>query len=751
MAVFLDKYISDQQSIQGLTSMLKPYFHDQDISPPAALNGLRQILERLLFHLSTLSGVEDKGMASRIDKLEAVGIIDRQISPYFHSWWKIACLGSHFQQNDVSDIVTWKEHLDYCRQAVGICIAWYIKKFPSLSLTRAEQQLWLKDASTTFTVPFKHIQVCNKPDIEHQIILRSILVLYGQPWVGKTSIASYWVTEFCSQGYIPIVIHENSLVTFRILPEDDGAENPKNLRHAVNAQRIHEIVCTRLIHGDSFVVFLDDPFGHRRFQKQGPLALLRIAEWLNLASDPLTLGNIKVIITSPDVFLEQGRKAMLESAVSSKVSRENLSLLDGKNQVKIDVDMYSSKQIQKIVQYTAEHNHCNWSYKFDSVELVAEVLKIDRLGFDALRFFCREHKMSSESDLLDQICNLTKSANIQDKIQGLTFKAKVMLCAAYIGETLIEFYREFMFFTKLSFLDICAASEQEILMETGDVASLDDWLIEDGVATFNLSSLPVFSHPEIRFAVGNLVEGEMYSILQTLLGNLTGLSVEYKGKTLARWEAVHLICRFANFVTPEQAQFIHDHYFYRSEVGGGDPRNILWAILGNWKYIEQTNLDKSVRGFLKSLTSNFREHIRLFIQEATGNWIDLDQEIRSFVLSLSGRGDSLDKMEPTFNPHNTVSFLVSGVTNYSIIQDCARAGCKVSEKYIEFISALTVQIAQGQRKNFYTSRMGDELFNSPGSQYGSEEILKRLVSLGRRRGTLDDEHPLVLQINKLLG
>ncbi|MDP9315479.1 MAG: hypothetical protein M3R24_32235 [Chloroflexota bacterium] len=748
---YLDKYIPDHYSLQGLRSLLSPCFASNDIAPNIVLNGLRQFLEQLLYHLSAISGVDEKGVSTKIDKLENAGVIDRQVTPYFHMWWKVSCLGSHFQKSDVSKVISWEEHLDFCRQAAGVCISWYINKYPPLTLTLSERKKWLEDASTVVTVPFTQIQVCHKEDIEKHINSMPTLVLHGEPWAGKTSIASYWVTELCLKGYIPIVIHENSLVTFRILSSQNDVENPKNLKLATNAQVIHEIVSTRLLHGDSFVIFLDDPFGHRKYQQHNPLMFLRIEEWCKIASYPQTLGDIKVIITSPSTFLEQGYKTLAQNAVTNPISRANLALLKQEYQVQIDVDMYNKDQLLNIVTYSASHHNCSWSGKLEYAEIVADTLIDNRLSFDALHVLCRNYEALSDDQFLEGIYKISRSLDIEEEIRSLSNSSKVRLCAAYVGEALIELYREFMFQSKVSFEDLYLASEQETVLQLEEINSLNDWLLEDRVATMNLSYFPVFSHPEVRFVVGKLAETEMRPIVRNIVANVCGLSEEYEGTTLARWEAIHLLCRMAPFIAPDQVQIIHDTHFFRSDINGGDPRNILWAILGSWHYIENSTLDRSARGFLKSLPYNFKSYIRAFIWEATENWTYLNQEIRYLLITFSGRGGSLHDIEANFDTHNTIAFLAAGVSHYGIIQDCARAGCPVSEKYIEFISSLIVQISKSSKKNMFTSRTGDGLFDAPGSQYGSEDVLKGLKNLGLRRGTLDNVHPLVKQINDLLG
>ncbi len=747
----LDQYLPKEYALHGLRRALLPHFAENIQSPMSTLNELRRFHERILYHLSIISGVSRTGHMSvraYIDKLTSEGVIERQVAPYFHLWWQVSCLGSHFQ-NVPSEVVSWDEHLDFCRRSVGMCLKWYISQYPPIDLTQQQRRLWLEDASSKLTIPYDQIQVYREDDLEKSLSDNSILVLHGQPWTGKTSIGSYWVTRLCNQGYIPLVIHENSLVTFRILPEDKNSEKPKNLRLASNAQNIHEIIVSRLLYGDSFVVFLDDPFGHRRFRKNNPLMYLRIGDWLKSSLDTHTLGELKIIITTPDNFLKQGQEILNENSWANHIARNNLSVLDEQYRHQVDISQYTKQQIAKIVGRSATHHRCNWAQKPVRVEMVAEELQNKRLGFNALHILCREFKNVSEDEFIEGVIRVTRSVDITNEIKKSPLSAKTHLCAAFVGEALIEFYREFEFHTRLSYQDLCQASLHSYTLTLQEELMLSDWLLEDSVSTMRLSNFSVFSHPEVRFAVESLSKSETNVIVQTIVENIVGLSSDYEEVKLMRWEACHLICRMAAYISKEKIQFVHDEIFSRSELRGGDPRNIIWAILGNWSYIEGTQLEAATLGFLRSLPHNLKLHLPLFIWEATENWAFLNDELKFLVLKLSGNGDTIEELTPTIREDSMIAFLAAGVTQYTVLQENARTGCIISEKYIEFISEIVTMVANNKRK-YFSARVGDGLFKTPGVRYSGNDILKQLSVLGRKKGTLNESLPLAIQIDSLL-
>lgn len=729
---------------QGLREQLEPLYDGTVGRYSDVRNSLRKFLERLLAHLSTLAGITNQSPHSTINKLADENEIDHQIVPYFRFWWSLASIGSHHQ--DFCPGISSQTHIDLCRRVAAVCILWYQETYPPLDLTDEMRETWLRDAFSVFGVPYKQVEVCQEDRLAEHLRRDDLLVLNGRAWVGKTCLGSYFVTTHCNKGYIPLIIHENSLMTYRIIPDHTGEKRCNNLRLATNAQAIHEKISSRLLHGDSFIVFLDDPFGHRRFSRRNPLTYLRLADWLDLASTPDCLGSLKVIITTPNQFLGEARESLRHSAQTNPIAKDNAQLLHDQHCFELQLQSYSKDQVLRIVQSAADFHKCNWANKKEWCDLLADVLITECLGFDALHVVCRDLKSASEGDrFLDTIIDVAASADVQEEIKRANDKEKITLSAAYVAEALAEFYRDFAFQTKISFDDICKAGG---IVQPAE--SVSDWLLDNRISTRNFSACPGFRHPEVRAAVNTLAETTMASTLHKMVSNLCRLSDDFSGTALARWEAVHVGCRFAWILNETESKSIYDQMFTRSERGGGDARNVLWAIIGNWNHMRGCPLERYAIGFLKQVPHNYKKLIRPFIWEATENWTDIPREVRLQVLQLTAKGDSLEELETHFSDENTLTFLAAGVSHYNMIQESARSGCDVSGTFLDFMNTFIRQMAKNQRSNYYTSRPGDRLLKQPGSQFESKIVLQKLVDLGRRSGSLDERHPLTLQINDLL-
>jgi hypothetical protein len=63
----------------------------------------------------TPDGHEEKGFEPKRKKLSEEGIIPDDVAPYFDLWWRVACLGSHFQSRSSS--IEWEQHLFMCQRA----------------------------------------------------------------------------------------------------------------------------------------------------------------------------------------------------------------------------------------------------------------------------------------------------------------------------------------------------------------------------------------------------------------------------------------------------------------------------------------------------------------------------------------------------------------------------------------------------------------------------------------------------------
>ena len=263
------------------------------------------------------------------------------------------------------------------------------------------------------------------------------------------------------------------------------------------------------------------------------------------------------------------------------------------------------------------------------------------------------------------------------------------------------------------------------------------WLIPDRVSTFNLSALPVFAHPEIRFSVSVLVETSKKDLVRAILINICGLSDPFDGKKIERWQATHLVCRFAKFFDSNDVKKINSMFFLLASAKGGDPQNVIWAIIGNWNSISGTDLEEAALNFIKQIPyKRFAAFSRPFIWAVAENWCFINDQIKFAFLSLSSNGNELETFKPIFDKNHTLAFLAAGISNLKLIQETAKTGCEYSEKYLEIINSLIKLISGDSRYGFISSTKDDGLFNCPGQQYKSKEVLEKLRDLGSKTGNV---------------
>ena len=734
----LDNYFLGHQIPVGVRSAVRRAF-DDSIDPKLSLTALREYLEQVLFNLSGIFGITVREIGAQIEKLRSAGGIDREVSPYFHLWWDLSSLGSHFQPESDTKL-GWNRHLDLCRRAAALALLWYVKKYPPICLTEREKYGWIANMARALAVD--KIQVCVPEALDDFTEHGAVLVLEGLPWVGKTSIAIKITKDLIDRGFIPIVAHENSLLTFG--PGTDESEGSSNVRFSNRSSDLHQLVLSRLLHGDSFVVFLDDPFGHRRFIEENSLTLLRIKEWADAAKKGRSLGQIRVVITSPTQFLTRAINILSSQSSSNPISMENLALLQSAKRVVIQPSLYTDDQLKVIVSSAAKFHSCTWAGDMEYCDLLAETVRNERLTFDAVHVFCQQVKSANDDDFLEKLVQFSRSPSFYDEIGKLGKPDQIRLAATLVGESLNSYYHDYFFQSELTFTDIVRLGAG-----SAEASQVSEWWMANPNQSVGAAKFPRFLHPEIREAVLIATETNLREPLRQIVFGLCGLE-ESQGPTLAKWEAIHLALRFGALLSTDAAQQLHREFMERKVAFGGDPRNVLWAIVENIKYLRSTPAEDIVNHFVKQIRSNYRWLIRPLIWEVTTNWLSVSEVLRKEVVSIVVNSSQDDPLRPSMDNENALAFLAAGVTHYSLLQQCARAGDEDSEMYIKFLGALVGVLGKDKRGLYYLSRRGDGLFDDPGSQYSAYAVLERLLSLGLRTGSFNDAHPFALQINAYL-
>jgi hypothetical protein len=736
----LDDCFSGRKLPVGIHSAIHRAFDDSLCDPKLSLNVLREYLEQLLFHMSGISGVTVREIGSKIEKLTSVGALDREVAPYLHLWWDLSSLGSHFQPE--SEITLgWNRHLDLCRRAAGLVLLWYSKKYPPLALSEEERYGWIKNTGGASST--EAIQVCQPQLFEKFKETGSVLVLSGRAWVGKTSLATLLTKDLVDKGFIPIVGHENSLLTFRPIANKDDSQ--LNLKFSNRANEIHQLVLTRLLHGDSFVIFLDDPFGHRRFIAENALTFLRLKTWIDSSKKSQFLGQLRIIITTPSEFLVRAKEYLLEQAESNPIARDGFSMLCEGLEVQIEPQLYSKAQLNSIVANAAKFHGCHWTNNQTYCALLADLILKESLSFDSVHVFCQQTKDENDDDFLKNLGQLSHTPSLSHELSKLTRDQQIQLAATLVGECLNEFYQDYAFQSQITHLDLVRLGGSL----TENAYEPSPWFIDNPERAIRTLKFPVFLHPEIRETVSIAAESFLRTDLQKIVLGLCGLS-ETIGPSLARWEAVHVALRFASALPVEKMQLLYSDLMERKLAFGGDPRNVLWAIIENASYLRGTMTESIAIAFVKQIRNNYRTLSRPLIWEATANWMVLPAEIKLEVLKYVSNTPTAEKFHPVMNDENGFAFLAAGVCHYSLLQGCARAGDEIAETYINFLGELVGVIGKDKRELNYSSKRGDGLFDDPGSRFSAYAILERLLYKGLQSGGIVESHPFALQLQTFL-
>jgi hypothetical protein len=639
-----------------------------------------------------------------------------------------------------------------CQQAARTVLKWYAKTYTSLPITDAKRIELGKSLELLSSVPLRDIVVPEDQTAFESLETEHVIVLHGEPWVGKTSLACVLASQYVQRGFIPIIFQQRSLVDPRILSlyrmTGDREEESVSLNHI--AVYLNEYLSTQLLLGEGFVLLLDDSFGHRRQLSSNPLERLRLNAWLELTRQPNSLGRIKVIITSPSRFLYG---AINTSRVDrSPLLAENLGLLRESRCHELKLADFRPSEILRIIRTTARSLECRWSDRQSVSELVAE--KIGSSTFEGLRSFCVSTRIDDDDIIIQKLSHFDKFSEFRSSIESLSPDAQRLLCAVYVAESFVELKTEFQFQSDVDAKQLCEAagvpgvsSLSKLFSVEGFDEFLARWVVDDKVFTLDRSALPTFRHPEVRVAVHDWVQKEGSGTVLRIINNLCRGS-EGKSAIISRWESVHMWCRFARFLDDDARQYVDNEEFHRKS-GGLDPRNLVWAILENWDYLRDSQLEQAAKGYIKHCIDVVHNTRRLLIWEIAEHWRGLDETLRAYPHQLNSKLTDQGTV-PNFNVHHSLAFLASTFANYDSIASSARSGSTASERHLNLVQSFIMQLKSGLDTANFESRLGDGLFNALTIKFTGEKVLSALVQLGCRRGAVNRETDIVQQIQTIL-
>ena len=726
----------------GFRQKLIPLF-DQSADPKNLLAKAREFAEQMIIHLKQIAptAIEIRQVDSSIEKLKSSGIIDRDVAPYFYLWWNISCLGAHFQPDSAK--VKWDRHLRICREAILICVEWYTSKFPPLCPPSADDPDALASIQEVIGVDILQLEATGNAQIDKSLENSDCIVLFGQPWAGKTSIAAKTTLYHISEGYIPIVIQENTLITS--LP-NDGAEGwhenarARSSRVAVNAQLLNQIISTNLLYGNSFILFLDDPFGHRRLLRNNPLTSLPLYEWLELAKNSNNFGSLKIIISTPERFLDEIESLAGGSGKTNPILSRNRALLTESNRIFLSPSKFPVIHLSRIVSNCAIRHGCLWVNQVDKVRFVSDEIASSGFGFDYLYLFCRKLKSSGDDEFLATAQEVMEIKNTIDSINSAPVSEQLVLLAALIGESITTVGREFTFQTQIEFGAVVdAVKHGNECFASCDKNSSSDWIIKKSLTGHAFGDFPVMAHPEVRDSVCVLAKGIHRQSIHNAIINICGLNGDYLGPVFAQWESVHILCNMSEYLDPLIDESIRRVFTPMAQT---DIQNILYAVLHNWTHVSESSLREDAMGFLRSIPFNDKSLNRPFIWEAVQIWTDLGPDIRELVLKQTCTLGKDDELRPAFNEHTTLTFVAAGLAYYDEIKSASRQGCSFSEDYLKMQTNFLQQIASKSKPSLYTSMRNDGLFSTPGQRHDASAVLAALKRIADINRSLDHSDSL---------
>lgn len=710
------------------------------------LNRLRRVLEQLVAHLCVGKGIVEEGFSRRVSKLASIDSIPRDVHAYMDAWWSVGSFGSHFQPQ-AHQTMDWGRHLAFCQLAASAVLDWFLATHPPIELTPIliEEScrcvgLMTDSAQDAIVWPVS-------PDLLNRFDDHDSIFLHGGPWLGKTTLGVGLALRAIRNGFVPIVFHERTVVTPMEL-YGISLRSPNNLSSL--AGWLNEFVPAKLFTGTSFVVFLDDPFGHRRLITATPLNRLHINAWLELARNPECLGKIQIVITSPTSLT----RSVQSSAASPKdpIGSRNLQLLEGNRAIELTIDCYSESQLAQVVRATAFRFGALWASRQDICNLVSNEMKEQHAHFAALRDFCVETRSLGDDALIEKtISHFRRRQNISGLVDCVRYENQGYLLLVIICEELLTAYREHAAsprhtYGQLSeYLKISIASNEVLTAPELDLMS---WIGLEAVAGLGVSELPTFRHPEIAAGVRDWVRTKRPFAIGELLVKLAASDEEDEG-FLSRWELTHLTCQLAEFIDTNAAATLARILF--SGTGGRfDPPTIIEALILGWEKIAGNPIEPHALIAIKRLINEARPFTRPLIHAIVDNWREVSEEIRRIPAGLNSKQVGAAESRPEANSENVLTFIASVAANYNMIVDCARRDSGASQECLEYFEAFVTTLTKMHDKPVWPSRVGDGLFNDASLRPLGRRVLEELVAIGKKRGAWDEDSPIVSQIRDSL-
>ena len=692
-------------------------FLDSPSDPERALQDLRKPIEAMLAHLSIAAGVKlNLPNEVRIQKLRECELVPLEIAPYLQLWWQLSCLGAHYQ-NDRRNI-KWTLHHQQVSIAVKICLDWFGQAFPSLvnqSHTWSELQ---NVVSSLPAIPLQDIVVPRRDALLEQLSTKQILILEGASWVGKTSIAASLVHNLSEQGFVPLVFHQNSFRSLRAIPDGllgHSTRLSERRTFKLLIPKLHSYIATRLFEGESFVIWLDDPFGHRSYKGAGILDVFVIRRWLELNQRVGSLGRLNIILSTPTEYLE----TILNDDSLSPLAIENRQLFHNVNRLTWSLDDYDVEELNNVVKATALACDCSWANRPEIIELVSEYLSESMGTFLGLRSFCKTTRRLSDEEILNRLVSIEFLSDLHAELLSSSDELKRFLCLVLINERRASIQSEYGRIDDVSFGALCDLINTAPMPQGAEV-----WVGEDTVIQYSHCG-PTFRHPDLLATVRDWVEDVGRPIFLNILDTIIFSNAP---NVIPKLEAPHVICGFAQLVDDKITHKTHNFIFMENQQNL-DVRNMIWSVVNNWQNIFNSELERAALGFLRVVSNNYKQYIRILLSELLDNWQDLSSKPRELTVGL---------IHEKWDEHNGTTFLSGFIRNHKTVQVSAQLGCSNSQQIMDRGQRYLKILKDRRKQTVFQSRVADQLFEQPGVKFSGQAVLEELRNVLRNSGTSDD-------------
>lgn len=707
------------------------------LGSPHAIRTSVERLQQWLLRAGNLSARQNNKI---LRELEGANLIDNHIRPYFEIAYGLTSQNLHFQDDaHVPPAV----HATFAIEAWAQIFRWWARRYPPLPTGGRTKEAASRDLERMAELSLDEIEKTREDEALALLDESGVLLLTGEPWTGKTTLAASLGRKLLDDGYHLIICHKNTVLSQNTLTEalrltipDGGSvdrlHTVRNLCGHINA-----LISTRVPQGDQVAVILDDPMGHRRLLEDNAITALQPERWLRLINEGKALGRLRIIVTSPTRYWEDGSQRTRDRSLEDRHFLERAE----KARMNLTVAGLTKSVLEDVTRRMAKGAAALWSDNETVIQLVAEHASEYSLSYFEIRSLIdrtRDHEGEDEA-LLDEIHHLTQTRRPLDDLNSASEGFKKIIATGLICEALNDLNDAYYKSSKPSLEDllqkIYGYSSLEDYLERGD-PRIDSWLrgarrVEAGSAIKR--PLPRFAHTTQRDAAMLRIRQGGREIVRKALQK-TCIDKSGVGGLLQSWEALFCLTALAEFLCEQDAQFVHDELFNKAGI---DSVSLLTSIVHNWRAMKETPLKQKALSFLRRVV-NEKKGIRVLITTLAMHWLDLDPDARDiFILSATISED--DRRVFRWDNYVVVTFVGAVASNFTLFRRARdEQRCQLTTEALSiFDEALRFMCSQPERgaKSFNE----DGVLCKGGETHRFIDHLKRIEEMGRIQGGMSNQ------------